>query len=178
VTGTDVSTKALARARERARRYGFAAGFQAADAEALPYRDGSFDVVTVHDGLHHLDDPARAIAEMARVARDGVLILEPARAALTRVAVGLGLAEEIEEAGNRVQRLHAPEVADSLRAAGFPRVAWQRTLMYYPHEPYRWFRWFDAAPSFALARAGFVGVNLVLGRWGNKLALAATRGGG
>jgi len=131
--------------------------------------------VAVHDGLHHLDDPAGAIREMARVARHGVLILEPARAVLTRLAVRLGFAEEVEEAGNRVQRLAAPEVAACLRDAGFPRVAWQRTLMYYPHEPYRWFRWFDASPSFGLFRAGFWGVNRVMGRWGNKLALAATR---
>ena len=175
VTGTDVSTQALGRARERARRYRFDAAFHAADAEALPYRDESFDIVAVHDGLHHLDDPAGAIREMARVARHGVLILEPAQAALTRLAVRLGIAEEVEEAGNRVRRLAAPQVAACLRDAGFPRVAWQRTLMYYPHEPYAWFRWFDAPPSFGLFRAGFWGVNLVMGRWGNKLALAATR---
>ena len=175
VTGTDVSTQALARARERARRFGFAATFHAADAETLPFRDESFDIVAVHDGLHHLDDPTGAIREMARVARHGVLILEPARAMLTRLAVRLGFAEEVEEAGNRVQRLVAKNVAACLRDAGFPRVAWQRTLMYYPHEPYGWFRWFDASPSFGLFRAGFWGMNLVMGRWGNKLALAATR---
>jgi SAM-dependent methyltransferase len=175
VTGTDVSTQALARARERARRYNFEARFEVADAEALPFRKGSFDVVAVHDGLHHLDDPYGAIREMARVAREGVLILEPARAAVTRLAVWLGLAEEVEEAGNHVHRLDAGEVAVCLRAAGFPDVSWRRTLMYYPHEPFRWFRWFDSAPSFALARASFRGVNLILGQFGNKLALGATR---
>src|SRR5262245_46487597 len=105
VTGTDVSTGALARARDRAQRYGFQAGFHAAAAEELPFRDRSFDVVAVHDGLHHLEEPARAIREMARVARQGVLILEPARTSLTRLAVRFGLAEEVEEAGNHVQRL-------------------------------------------------------------------------
>lgn len=178
MTGIDVSAQALARARERARRYGFQADFHIADAEALPFRDGSFDIVAVHDGLHHLDDPDRAIREMGRVARHGVLILEPARAALTRLAVRVGLAEEVEEAGNRVGRLVARDVAASLRAAGFARVAWRRTLMYYPHEPFPWLRWFDPLPCFGLFRAAFWGVNLVLGRWGNKLALGATRGGG
>jgi ubiquinone/menaquinone biosynthesis C-methylase UbiE len=177
VTGIDVSTQALMRARERARRYGFQGHFHVADAEALPFRDKSFDIVAVHDGLHHLEDPGRAIREMARVARQGVLILEPARAALTRLGVRLGLAGEVEEAGNRVQRLVAGHVAASLRQAGFARVAWRRTLMYYPHEPFGWFRWFDAAPCFGLFRAGFWGVNLLVGRWGNKLALAAIRGG-
>jgi SAM-dependent methyltransferase len=175
VTGIDVSAQALARGRERARRYGFRADFHVADAEALPFRDASFDIVAVHDGLHHLEDPSRAIREMARVARQGVLILEPARSALTRLAVHLGVAVEVEEAGNRVRRLVARDVAASLRAAGFPRVTWRRTLMYYPHEPFKWFRWFDPLPCFGLFRAGFWSVNLLFGRWGNKLALGATR---
>lgn len=178
VTGTDVSTEALARARERAQRYGFRARFEVADAEALPFRGGSFDAVVVHDGLHHLEDPFRAIREMARVAREGVLILEPARAAVTRLAVWLGVAEEVEEAGNHVRRLQAGEVATCLRTAGFSEVSWRRTLMYYPHVPFRWFRWFDSAPTFALARAGFQGMNLVLGQFGNKLAIGATRARG
>ena len=178
VTGTDVSTLALARARERARRYGFQAHFHVADAESLPFRDGCFDLVAVHDGLHHLDDPGRAICEMARVARQGVLILEPAQAALTRLAVHFGLADDVEEAGNHVRRLDARDVAARLHQAGFSRVIWRRTLMYYPHEPFPWFRWFDARPCFGLFRAAFWGVNLALGRWGNKLALGATRDGG
>lgn len=178
VTGVDVSVQALARAHARARCYGFRAAFQAADAEALPFRDGGFDVVAVHDGLHHLDDPARAVREMARVAREGVLILEPAQAAVTRLAVHLGVADDVEEAGNRVRRVNARDVAVRLHRSGFSRVVWRRTLMYYPHTPLPWFRWFDTGPWFALFRVGFWGVNLCLGRWGNKLALGATRGNG
>jgi SAM-dependent methyltransferase len=175
VTGIDLSSAATARARERARRYGFTAEFLVADAERLPFPDRSFDVVAVHDGLHHLDDPYRAVGEMARVAREAVLILEPARAALTGMAVRAGLAEEIEEAGNYVYRLVPSEIAAYLRQQGFPHAAWRRTLMYYPHEPFAWFRWFDRAPLFWLFRSCFWGVNLVLGRWGNKLALAGMR---
>jgi hypothetical protein len=104
-----------------------------------------------------------------------VLILEPARAALTGLAVRLGLAEEVEEAGNHVRRLGGAEVAGWLREAGFPRAAWRRTLMYYPHAPWRWMRWLDPSPVFGLFVVGFRGVNLAIGRWGNKLALAATR---
>jgi hypothetical protein len=48
--------------------------------------------------------------------------------------------------------------------------------MYYPHVPFGWFRWFESGVAFLLFRAGFSGANLVLGRWGNKLALGATRG--
>lgn len=175
VTGTDFSPVAIVRARERARRYQFDATFMVADAENLAFADHSFDIVTVHDGLHHLDNPERAIREMARVARRGVLILDPAQAALTRLAVWLGAAVDVEEAGNPVKRLDPEAVMTILRKEAFERIAFRRTLMYYPHEPYRWFAWFDNPVLFQLFRALFGGTNLVLGRWGNKLSLGATR---
>jgi SAM-dependent methyltransferase len=43
-------------------------------AEAIPFADGSFDLVTAFDVLEHLDDDVRALREMARVARPGGLI--------------------------------------------------------------------------------------------------------
>lgn len=173
VSGTDFSPAAIARARERARRYHFDATFLVADAEHLAFADHSFDIVAVHDGLHHLDNPERAIREMARVARRGVLILDPAQAVLTKLAVRLGIAVEVEEAGNPVKRLDPKAVATILRRKGFNRIAFRRTLMYYPHEPYRWFAWFDNPLLFFLFRTAFGGMNLALGRWGNKLSLAA-----
>lgn len=44
------------------------------DAYRLPYGDGSFDVVCEFGVLHHLAEPRRALAEMLRVARVGVLV--------------------------------------------------------------------------------------------------------
>jgi SAM-dependent methyltransferase len=175
VTGTDFSPTAVARARERARRFRFAADFQVADAENLNFPDRSFDLVAVHDGLHHLEDPERALREMARVARLGVVIMDPADAAITRLAVWLGIAEDVEDAGNEVRRLRPRRVAECLRSEGFAQIAFRRTLMYYPHRPYRWFGWFDSPPLFALFRAGFRASNLLLGRFGNKLSLSARR---
>ncbi|HET6350277.1 MAG TPA: ubiquinone/menaquinone biosynthesis methyltransferase, partial [Candidatus Krumholzibacteria bacterium] len=48
------------------------------DALALPFPDGSFDVVTIAFGLRNLPDYARGTAEMARVLRPGgrLLVLE------------------------------------------------------------------------------------------------------
>ena len=175
VTGIDFSPAAIARARERARRYRFAARFLVADAENLAFPGRSFDIVAVHDGLHHLGEPRQAIREMARVAREAVLILDPARAALTRVAIRLGIAAEMEEAGNEVKRLVPGEVATAVREQGYGNVRWRRTLMYYPHQPSGWFRWFERTPAFAAFRAAFWCTDVVLGRWGNKLALGARR---
>ncbi len=175
VTATDFSPAAIARARERARRYHFDATFLVADAENLAFANHSFDIVAVHDGLHHLDNPERAISEMARVARRGILILDPAQAALTKVAVWLGIAVEVEEAGNQVKRLVPKDVAATLREQGYGNVRWRGTLMFYPRQPGRLFRWFDQSAAFLSYRIFFVATNLVLGRFGNKLALAALR---
>jgi 2-polyprenyl-3-methyl-5-hydroxy-6-metoxy-1,4-benzoquinol methylase len=175
VTGIDLSRTAIARARERARRRGFAMQALVADAEHLAFADRTFDVVAVHDGLHHLEHPERAILEMARVARHGVLILDPARAALTRLAVWLGIAFDVEEAGNEVKRLVPRNIAKMLRAQGYRHVCCKRTLMYYPHRPSTWFRWFDNPVLFAPFVLFFAAVNLTVGRWGNKLAIGATR---
>lgn len=46
-----------------------------ADAEALPFDDGQFDLVTCRLAMHHFPNPHQALAEMARVARpDGGLV--------------------------------------------------------------------------------------------------------
>jgi SAM-dependent methyltransferase len=47
------------------------------DASHLPFADRSFDIVTCVNGLHHLDDSAAGLAEMARVlAPGGRLVLQ------------------------------------------------------------------------------------------------------
>jgi SAM-dependent methyltransferase len=48
-----------------------------ANAEALPYKDGAFDIVVVQDGLHHLPRPALGFTEMLRVAKKAVVVIEP-----------------------------------------------------------------------------------------------------
>lgn len=49
--------------------------FELADAEALPFADAGFDVVTVRIAPHHFPDPARFVAEVARVLRPGGIFL-------------------------------------------------------------------------------------------------------
>jgi len=51
-------------------------GTRLGDAEALPYADASFDLVTCRLCAHHFHRPAEAVREMARVlANEGVLLL-------------------------------------------------------------------------------------------------------
>jgi len=78
VVGTDFCEEMLALAPAKAAREGLAVRFETADVLALPYADGSFDVASIAFGIRNVEDPARAISEMARVVRDGgrVAILE------------------------------------------------------------------------------------------------------
>jgi len=179
VVALDISHGALLRARERARIYGLHYRVVLGDAENLPFASGSFDVSYVHDGLHHLTAPERAISEMARVAREGVVITEPADAAVTKLAIALRLIPAREEAGNLVVRFEAGWLRGLFARLGFPRLASARYLVKYGHPPAGWWRLLDGDLPFALVRAGFLllGVRL-LGRFGNKLSVAAARAPG
>ena len=46
------------------------------DAQQLSYDDRSFDWVVVVDGLHHCTSPHKALCEMYRVSRRGVVVVE------------------------------------------------------------------------------------------------------
>lgn len=48
-----------------------------ADAFALPFADAAFDLVFCWELLHHVDEPWRALQEMARCSRRFVLFFEP-----------------------------------------------------------------------------------------------------
>ncbi|MCX5497170.1 metalloregulator ArsR/SmtB family transcription factor [Kaistia dalseonensis] len=68
--GIDASTAMLAVARANLDKAGIAhAQIRHSDIMKLPMARDSFDVVTIHQVLHYLDDPAQALAEAARVLR-------------------------------------------------------------------------------------------------------------
>jgi ubiquinone/menaquinone biosynthesis C-methylase UbiE len=171
---SDISLGVVLQARERAKRYDLDLELVVADAERLPFRDASVDLVYVHDGLHHLERPSVALAEMARVARRAVSITEPAEAFLTAAAVRLGWAEHEEEAGNVVRRLRLDEIVPELRDHGFEPVRPHRYAMYYRHWPGRGMRALSHPLLLPLAKAGFAALN-VAGRYGNKLTVQAIR---
>jgi SAM-dependent methyltransferase len=66
------------------------------DAHDLNYDDNSFDFAFVTDGLHHCSSPHRAMLEMYRVARKGIIVIESRNSLLMRAANHLGLSPEYE----------------------------------------------------------------------------------
>src|SRR5262245_18106549 len=82
--------------------------FRQGDAEALPYRDNSFDAVAANFGMHHFPRPAAALMEIERVLAPG------GRVALTawarpehNIAWGL-IYDAIERHGDRAASTAPP----------------------------------------------------------------------
>jgi SAM-dependent methyltransferase len=71
VVATDYVPALLDRARERAQAERLPMTFREADAEALPFEDGSFDVVVSTFGVMFTPDQERAASELLRVCRNG-----------------------------------------------------------------------------------------------------------
>jgi len=72
VVGVDLTDAPLAVARRNQADRGVTnVSFKPADAKALPWPDGSFDVVVCRLAFHHFESPTRVLAEMVRVCRDG-----------------------------------------------------------------------------------------------------------
>lgn len=75
ITGIELSPAMLAIARKRAAELGIAAELIEGDAERLPFADNTFDTVVCVLALCTIPDPARAVAEMARVLKPGGRLL-------------------------------------------------------------------------------------------------------
>ena len=71
VTSTDYVAALLERGRTRASAEGLTMAFREADAEALPFQDGSYDVVVSTFGVMFTPDQDAAASEMVRVCKSG-----------------------------------------------------------------------------------------------------------
>jgi ubiquinone/menaquinone biosynthesis C-methylase UbiE len=75
VTAIEVTADALGLARaEAAARGQRNIDFAVADAHALDFADGTFDVVHAHQVLQHVGDPVQALREMRRVCKPGGIV--------------------------------------------------------------------------------------------------------
>lgn len=78
VIGTDFCVKMLDRASEKVRNLDLDIEFSEGDVMALGYQDDFFDITSIAFGIRNVQDPIKALREMARVTRSGgrVMILE------------------------------------------------------------------------------------------------------
>lgn len=147
IVGADFAADMLSRAVVKAKKVG-AAGrvtFIQADAQALPFADDTFQLVSVAFGLRNVTDTARGLAEMVRVVKPGgrVAVLEFSRPRNRLVGWGYGLyfRHVLPRIGQVVTRskenayqylpasvLRFPDyeaLADRMRAAGLEQVTYR-----------------------------------------------------
>lgn len=102
-----------------------------ADFENIPVCDNAVDFGVYVHALHHALNPERAFKELWRVSRMGMMLIEPLSTPVTRLFAKLGLAQDVEEAGNKVIRFKPQQV---VRWAGDERCKYlSRTYLYYYH---------------------------------------------
>jgi demethylmenaquinone methyltransferase/2-methoxy-6-polyprenyl-1,4-benzoquinol methylase len=145
LTVADINTEMLAVGRARAAAAGRDIDFVQANAEALPFPDRSYDVVTIAFGIRNVPRIAAALREAHRVLRHGgrFLCLEfsnvdvPALDALYDLyslnvipALGravVGDAQPYRYLVESIRRFPRPDAfAEMMRAAGLARVTFQR----------------------------------------------------
>jgi demethylmenaquinone methyltransferase/2-methoxy-6-polyprenyl-1,4-benzoquinol methylase len=145
-TVCDINPDMLAVGRERAaaRAFGEAAAFTEANAEALPFKDRSFDAATIAFGIRNVPRIEAALAEAYRVLKVGgrFLCLEFSAVTLPGLdrlydfysfnvipALGRAVVGDAESYRYLVESIRRfpkpPEFAGMMRAAGFARVSYR-----------------------------------------------------
>jgi SAM-dependent methyltransferase len=110
-TCTDISPGMVRALAANAERLGLDIRALRADAESLPFRDRSFDLVLGHAVLHHLPDLERAFSEFDRVLKPGGRIVfagEPSRVGDRLAAIPKRGAIAVAPAWRRALRVAAP----------------------------------------------------------------------
>jgi len=78
---------------------------------SLAFKDNSFDYAYIAASLHHLTEPAKGLYELLRVAKEGIIVIEPNDSWFTSLFVKLGLAHEYEVSySNYVYRISRRDV--------------------------------------------------------------------
>jgi ubiquinone/menaquinone biosynthesis C-methylase UbiE len=127
VTLTDLSEgmvrEALEKVSDRGRHWTVRG--RVADARALPFAPQSFDVVVANQVLHHVPEPAIAVAELARVLRPGGVAVT-ATIGRSHLRELWGLCEKVFGGGSMrpVAEVFGVEIADPILRERFDEVTW------------------------------------------------------
>jgi SAM-dependent methyltransferase len=97
----------------------------AENAEKLSFSDSSFDFVLCKEAFHHFPRPMLALYEMLRVARKGVVLIEPQDAYIDLPILSGKHSAGYESDGNYVYTLSRREVEKVALGLNFPAVAFK-----------------------------------------------------
>jgi len=141
VTATSISGSTLQIAKSR----GWIEDFSEENAEALSFADNSFDYVLCKETYHHFPRPAIGFYEMLRVARRGIVLVEPMegawspllllKRALKRMLRRDHSYDQFEPSGNFIFRVNINEIAKMMTALGHTTLAWKGMNTFW-HAPF------------------------------------------
>lgn len=163
VVGVDASEPMLRVARAKTAQAKLDVGLLRADASALPFRAGAFDLVTLILGLEFTAEPGRALGEARRVLKPGgdlvVAILN--RGGLWTLWRRLKRLV-VPSVWRAATFLHPDELRDLLRAGSFATPRWRRAVHFLPvfaRDRVGWLEWWEAIGArWMPASAAFVAV--------------------
>ncbi len=137
--GLDVSVPMLAIAKQRVAAWGDRVRLTVGDAQRLPFPDGSFDAAFCAATLHHLQDPAQGVREVARVVRPGgrVALMEPNWKYPTVLVYSASVREEWN-----TFKINPRRLAEWASSAGVTDIT-VTPVLYTPPQPKRLERVFD-----------------------------------
>lgn len=98
------------------------------DVTAMPYRDGSFSVVTCRFAFHHFPEPLRVLREMRRVAQPGARIVVADSAPSSATAGAFNAMEKLRDPSH-TRALPVEELRGLFTAAGLPDPRVEQTRL-------------------------------------------------
>ncbi|KAA0989664.1 class I SAM-dependent methyltransferase [Dyadobacter aurulentus] len=149
VTATDISEAFLPLSKSR----GFINNYAVENVEKLTFADHSFDYVFCKEAYHHFPRPYLGVYEMLRVAREGIILIEP-HDPISKMPFLLALRNifdrfdttllqkywknrySFEEVGNYVFKLSEREMDKLANGMGLPMVAFKGINNNYYHPSY------------------------------------------
>jgi len=160
----DISPKSLHKAITTARKLDIQVEALCCDAENLPLRDGSCDLVLTHHSLHHLAHPMAGVEEMVRVSNSRIAFFEPAKGLMRNLVRASGLKPRVEESGNLVYEFSRKEVRELCRRTGAELRYFRKCLITGPTSEPKMFTRLDASRISPAICSGIAVANRLLGR--------------
>lgn len=146
---TDIADTLLIEGKEM----GLIAAYSKENAEALSFEDLSFDFVLCKESYHHFPRPIKALYEMLRVSRKGVILLEPAdpyvyenvlqalfrglllalnATGIFKILLGRSVKKHTyEEVGNYVYKVSVREMEKIALGLNYPCLAWKSVNIFH-----------------------------------------------
>jgi ubiquinone/menaquinone biosynthesis C-methylase UbiE len=128
-TGIDLTPAMLEQARRTQQEQGLSnVSWDQGDVSAMPYEDGSFDIVTCRFAFHHFPQPFPILREMRRVCRAGGRIVVADSAPAVAKAEAFNAMERMRDPSH-TRALPAEELRALFVEAGLPRPLVERTRL-------------------------------------------------